>query len=86
MQPQRCEVRVKNDEYEREQQRLAKQMKCVVILRNDHILVRSVQFETTLTSSKIFQCSTYVLPSSHFSNFVAHAWPTVPKACTMPTN
>ena len=37
MQPQRCEVRVENDEYEREQQHLAKQIKRVVILRNDHI-------------------------------------------------
>ena len=37
MQPQRREVRVENDEYEREQQRLAKQIKRVVILRNDII-------------------------------------------------
>ena len=37
MQPQRREVRVENDEYEREQQRLAKQIKRVVILINDHI-------------------------------------------------
>ena len=32
------EVCVENDEYEREQQSLAKQIKRVVILRNDHIL------------------------------------------------
>ena len=37
MQPQRREVRVENNEYEREQQRLAKQIKRVVVLRNDHI-------------------------------------------------
>ena len=38
MQPQRREVRFENDEYEREKQRLAKQIKRVVFLRNDHIL------------------------------------------------
>ena len=70
MQPQRREVRVENDEYESEQQRLAKQIKRVVVLRNDHILARSVRFETALTSSKLFQRSTYALPSSHFSHFV----------------
>ena len=38
MQPQHRIVRIKNDEYEREQQRLAKQItEHVVILRNDHI-------------------------------------------------
>ena len=35
MQPQ---VHVENDEYKREQQCLAKQIKRVVVLRNDHIL------------------------------------------------
>ena len=39
MEPQRREVCVENDEYEREQQRLVKQIKCVVVLRNDHISV-----------------------------------------------
>ena len=39
MQPQLREVRIENDEYEREQQRLAKLIKHVVILRNDHILI-----------------------------------------------
>ena len=38
MQPQRREVRFENDEYEREQQRLVKQIKHMVFLRNDHIL------------------------------------------------
>ena len=38
MQPQRREVCVKNDEYKREQQHLAKQIKHGVVLRNDHIL------------------------------------------------
>ena len=36
--PQRREVRVENDEYGREQQRLVKQIERVVVLRNDHIL------------------------------------------------
>ena len=39
MQLQRHEVRFENDEYEREQQRLAKQIKCMVFLSNDHILM-----------------------------------------------
>ena len=38
MQPQCREVSVENDEYEREQQRLAKQIKRIVVLKNDHIL------------------------------------------------
>ena len=38
MQPQHGEVHIENDEYKRQQQRLAKQIKRVVILRNDHIL------------------------------------------------
>ena len=70
MQPQCRELRIKNDEYEREQQRLVKRIKRVVVLRNDHILTCFVWFETTQTSSKIFQCSMYALPSSHFSHFV----------------
>ena len=39
MQPQPREVRIEIDEYKREQQRLVKQIKYVVILRNDHILM-----------------------------------------------
>ena len=35
MQPQRREVLVENGEYKREQQRLAKQIKRMVVLRND---------------------------------------------------
>ena len=38
MQLQCRKVRAENDEYEREQQHLAKQIKHVVVLRNDHIL------------------------------------------------
>ena len=38
MQPQRHEVHVENDQYEREQQRVAKQIKCVVVLRKYYIL------------------------------------------------
>ena len=47
------EVCVENDEYEREQQRLAKQIKHMVILRNDHISC-SVWFENALTFSNSF--------------------------------
>ena len=85
MQPQRREVRVENDEYESEQQRLAKQIKRVVVLRNDHILTRSVRFETALTSSKLFQRSTYALPSfSHFSHFVDDSPMHMPRLLTNP--
>ena len=52
MQPERCEVRIENDEYKTEQQRLVKQIKRVVVLRNDHILdpyLRVLWFENTLT-------------------------------------
>ena len=38
MQPQHCEVHTENDEYEREQQCLAKQIKHMVAFRNNHIL------------------------------------------------
>ena len=38
MQLQHRKVRVENDEYEREQQCLAKQIKNVDVLKNDHIL------------------------------------------------
>ena len=74
MQPQRREVRVENDEYEREQQqRLAKQIKCVVVLRNDHIFAFcAVQKRAHIL--ELFQRFTYALPSfSHFLHFVAHA-------------
>ena len=67
-----------NDECEREQQCLTKQIKRVVVLRNEH----SVWFETALTSSKLSTRRMYALPSSHFSYFVAHAWPIVPKHVT----
>ena len=50
MQLQCREVRVKNNEYEREQQRLVKLKKRVVVLRDNHTS-RSVQFENTLTFS-----------------------------------
>ena len=67
---ERREVRVENDEYEREQQRLAKQIKCVVVL-NDHILAFcAIQKQAHIL--KLFQRDAYALPS--FSNIVvAHA-------------
>ena len=67
-----------NDEYEREQQCLTKQIKHVVVLRKE----RSVWFETALTSSKLSTRRMYALSSSHFSYFIAHAWPIVPKHVT----
>ena len=73
MQPKRREVRVENDEYEREQQRLAKQIKRVVVSINDHIFAFcAVQKRARIL--ELFQCNAYALPSfSHFSHFVAHA-------------
>ena len=62
MQPQRREVPVENDEYEREQQRLAKQVRRVVVLRNDLILAFcTVQKRVHLL--ELFQRNTYALPS-----------------------
>jgi len=73
MQPQLHEVHIENDEYKREQQCLAKQIKRVVVLRNNHILTFcEVRNHTHIL--KLFQHSTYALASlSHFSYFVAHA-------------
>ena len=66
MQSQRREVRADNNEYEREHQSLAKQIKRVVILRNGHILAFCVvRIHTHIF--KLFQCSTHALLS--FSTF-----------------
>jgi len=73
MQPQPREFCVENDEYEREQQRLAKQIKRVVVLRNDHIFA-FCEVRKRAHILKLFQRNAYALPSfSHFSHFVAHA-------------
>ena len=75
MQPQRLEICVENNEYKREQQRLAKQIKRVVVLRNDLILVFCV-VQKRAHILQLFQRNTYALPSfSYFLHFVAHAWP-----------
>ena len=73
MQLQRREVRVENDEYDREHQRLAKQIKRVVVLRDDHIFVFcAVRKRAHIL--ELFQRNAYILPSfSHFSHLVAHA-------------
>ena len=73
MKPQRREVRVENDKYEREQQRPAKQIKRVVVLINDHIFVFcAVRKRARIL--ELFQRNAYALPSfSHFSHFAAHA-------------
>ena len=86
MQPQRREVRIENNEYEREQLRLAKQIRRVVVLRNDHIFAFcGVQKHAHIL--ELFQRNAYALPSfSHFSDFITHAWPTSPKAPATPTN
>ena len=70
MQPQCCEVRVENDEYEREQQRLVKQRKRMVVLINDYILAFcGVQKHARIF--ELFQRNAYALPSfSHLSHFV----------------
>ena len=54
MQPTLCEVCGEIDEYKREDQWLAKQIKCIAVLRNDHILAFIEVFETSLTSSNFF--------------------------------
>ena len=73
MQPQHDEVHIKNDEYEREQQRLAKQIKRVVILINGHILAFCA-VQKCAHVLKLFQRNTYALPSfSNTLHFIAHA-------------
>ena len=73
MQLQCREVRVDNNEYEIEHQRLAKQIKCVIVLRDDHIFAFcAVQKRAHIL--ELFQRNVYILPSfSHFSHFVGHA-------------
>ena len=72
MQPQHSEVHVENNEYKR-QQRLAKQIKRVVILINDHILAFcAVQKRDHIL--ELFQWKTYALHSfSNFLHFIAYA-------------
>jgi len=70
MQPQRREVRVENDEYEREQQCLAKQIKHMVVLINNHIFAFCV-VQKHARILELFQRNAYALPSfSYFSHFV----------------
>ena len=65
--PQRREVRVEDNEYEKEQQCLVKQIKRVVILRNNHISC-SAWFKNALTFSNSF-CIIHMLclPSQTFT-------------------
>ena len=70
MQPQCHEVYVENNEYKREQPSLAQRIKCVVVLRNDHILTFYV-VRKCAHILELFQRNAYALPS--FSHFIAHA-------------
>ena len=68
--PQRREVRVEDNEYEREQQRLVKQIKRVVVLRDNHIFAFCA-VQKCARILEFFQRNAYPLPSfSHFSHFV----------------
>ena len=69
MQHQRREDRVEKDEYEREQQRLAKQIKRGVVLRNDRIFAFCMARKRAHIL-ELFKRNAYALPS--FSHFVAH--------------
>ena len=60
--PQRHEVCIEDDEYEREQQRLVKQIKRVVILRND-IIFAFCAVRKHAHILKLFQRNAYALPS-----------------------
>ena len=72
MQPQRREVRIENNEYEREQQRLVKQIKCMVVLRSYHIFMLCVSKRAHIL--ELFKRNAYTFPSfSHFSYFAVHA-------------
>ena len=60
--PQRREVRVEDNEYEKEQQCLAKQIKRVVILRNNIIFAFCV-VQKHAHILELFQRNAYALPS-----------------------
>ena len=68
MQPQPCEVRCEVDEYEREEQWLAKQRKHMAVLRTtiQRVFALGEVFETSLTPSNPFNVH---LPL--FSHFVS---------------
>ena len=66
MQPQRREVRVENDEFEREPKRLAKQIKRVVVLRNNHILAFCAVQNALTVSDSFNVIRTLFLPSHTF--------------------
>ena len=70
MHPQRREVRVKNDGYEREQLRLAKQKKRMVVLINDHIFA----FCAVRKCARILELMRTLCLTSHtfHTSFVAH--------------
>ena len=90
MPPQRRDVRVENDEYEREQQRLAKQIKRVVVLIRT-ISSRSVGFKKAFAFSNSFKVMrSLCLPPSSSHNFHTslhmHVRPTSPKVRATPTN
>ena len=73
MQPQHREVHVENNEYETEQQCLAKQIKCVVLLINNHTLA-FCEVQKCAHALKLFQRNTYALPSfSNALHLIAHA-------------
>ena len=59
--PQRREVRVEDNEYEREQQRLVKQIKRVVVLWNDIFAFCAVRKHAHIL--ELFQRNVYALPS-----------------------
>jgi len=66
MQLQHREVRVKNDDYKREQQRLAKQIKRVVVLKDDHIFAFCAVWNTLTFSNSFNVMRTFCLPSHTF--------------------
>ena len=70
MQLQHRKVRVENDEYEREQQHLAKQIKHVVVLRNDHILA----FCATQNRAHILETLSMQYVCFAFLILFTHAW------------
>ena len=88
MQPQRHEVCVKNDEYKREQQCLAKQKKARGCVDKRLYLCILWGSKNMLAFSNSFNViHTVCLPSHTFhTSFIAHAWPTSPKAWATPTN
>ena len=71
------EVHDEVHEFDKEQQWLAKQRKCMIVLRNDH---------THRSLNSFNEHFAVFFDLQFFGSHVCCTWTTSPKACAMPTN